>query len=121
MTPSSRASRATSSHRAARLGVEARRRLVEEEHARPVHERERQVEPALHPAGVAADLAIGRLGQADALEQLVARDCRSRRGRPLQRRLQAEVVAARQHGSSAASCSAAPIIERTAGPSRTTS
>jgi hypothetical protein len=35
-----------------------------------VHERQRQVQPALHAAGVAADLAVGRVGQPDALEQL---------------------------------------------------
>ena len=46
----------------AALDVEPGRRLVEEEDPRPVHEREREVEPALHPARVAADLAIGRLG-----------------------------------------------------------
>src|SRR5215207_9179112 len=53
------------------LRVEPGRRLVEEEDPRPVHERERQVEPALHPARVTADLAVGRLAQADALEELV--------------------------------------------------
>ena len=37
-----------------------------------MHEREREIEAALHPARVAPDLAIGRLGQADAGEQLVA-------------------------------------------------
>ena len=57
--------------RGAALDVEAGRRLVEEEDARVVHEREREVEPALHPARVALHLAVGRLGQADALEQLV--------------------------------------------------
>jgi len=30
------------------------------------------VEPALHPAGVAADAAVGRLGQPDPLEQLAS-------------------------------------------------
>ena len=82
--------------RGAALDVEAGRRLVEEEDLRPVHERERQVEPALHPARVAAHLAVGGLAQADAAEQLVgalrplgARD-------PLQRGLQAQVLAAGQ-------------------------
>ena len=73
MTPSSRASRATSSQSArAALRVEARGRLVEEEDAGPVHEREREIEPPLHAARVAADLAVGGLGQPDAVEQLVA-------------------------------------------------
>ena len=40
--------------RGAALRVEPGRRLVEEEDARPVHEREREVEPPLHPARVAA-------------------------------------------------------------------
>ena len=35
-------------------------------------ERESQVQPALHAAGVAADAAVGRLGEADPLEQGVA-------------------------------------------------
>jgi len=35
-----------------------------------VHERQRQVEPALHAARVAADLAVARVGQADALQEL---------------------------------------------------
>ena len=56
----------------AALRVEAGRRLVEEQDARAVHEREREVEAALHAARVAADLAVGRVGEADALEQLVA-------------------------------------------------
>ena len=55
----------------AALDVETRRRLVEKDDARPVHERERQVEPALHPARVPAHLAIGGFGEADALEQLL--------------------------------------------------
>src|SRR5437867_10126631 len=45
----------------AALRVEPGRRLVEEEHARAVDQRERQVEAALHPAGVALDLAVGGL------------------------------------------------------------
>ena len=58
-------------HRDARLGVEAGGRLVEEEDARPVDEPERDVEPALHPAGVAAHDPVGRVGEPDELEQLV--------------------------------------------------
>ena len=70
--PSSWASRATSSHSAAAaLRVEAGGRLVEEQDPRRVDEREREVQPALHAARVAADAAVGRLGQPDALEQLL--------------------------------------------------
>ena len=47
----------------AALGVETRRRLVEEEHGRVVHERRGEVEPAAHPARVRAGEAIGRVAQ----------------------------------------------------------
>ena len=61
----------------------------------PVDERQRQVEAALHPAGVAADLAIGGLDQADPLEQLVAAPVGAPRLRQaVQRGLQAHVLAA---------------------------
>ena len=58
-------------HRGARLRVEAGRRLVEEEHLRLVDEPDRDVEPALHPAGVAAGRPVGRVLQPDEPEQLV--------------------------------------------------
>ena len=80
--------------RRAALRVEAGRRLVEEEDARPVDEREREVEPPLHAARVAADLAVGRLGEADALEQLLRRGLALGLREPLQHRLQPQVVAA---------------------------
>ena len=82
--------------RAAALRIEAGRRLVEEEDLRPVDERQREVEAALHAARVPADLAIGGIGQPDALDQLVAalpalilRDA-------LERRLQPHVLAGGQ-------------------------
>ncbi len=50
--------------RDARLRVEPGGRLVEEEHARPVDEADRDVEPPLHPAGVAARDAVGGLAAA---------------------------------------------------------
>ena len=55
--------------RGAALRIQAGRRLVEEEDRRAVHERHRQVEAAFHSAGVAADLAIGGVGEPDALQQ----------------------------------------------------
>ena len=58
-------------HRHARLGIEAGRRLVEEEHAGPVDEPERDVEAPLHPARVGAREPVGGVGEADELEQLV--------------------------------------------------
>jgi hypothetical protein len=54
------------------LDVEPGGRLVEEEHPRPVQQRQGEVQPALHPAGVAADLAVGGVREPDALDQLVA-------------------------------------------------
>ena len=77
-------------------GVQAGRRLVEEQHARVMDERERKIQPALHAAGVAADLAVGRVRQPDALEQLVAARAPLGLRHALQRRLQAHVVAARE-------------------------
>jgi hypothetical protein len=62
----------------AAVRVEAGRRLVEEEHRRPVHERRRKVDPAAHAARVGAHWPVGRLAQLEALEQLA----RARRGRP---------------------------------------
>ena len=123
VTPSSRASRPTSSQSArAALDVEAGRRLVEEEDARPVDERHREIEPALHPARVAAHLAVGGLGQADALEQLVRARRRARRaGAPA-----APPAGAGARGRSAAGRAPPPAARRRcasapAGPSRTTS
>ena len=57
--------------RGAALNVEPGGRFVEEEHAWPVDECHREVEPALHPARVAADLAVGSMCQPDAGDQLV--------------------------------------------------
>jgi hypothetical protein len=53
-------------------GVEARRRLVEEEHRRLVHEGRAEVEPPPHPAGVGPDAPVSRVGEADTLDQRVA-------------------------------------------------
>ena len=55
----------------AALDVQAGGRLVEEEDPRGVDERQRQVEPALHSAGVALHLAVRRLREPNAPEQLV--------------------------------------------------
>ena len=80
--------------RASALHVEPGRRLVEEEDRRPVREREREVEPALHPARVAADLAVGCERQPDPLEQLLRADAALGAGDPVQRALEPEVLAA---------------------------
>ena len=78
------------------LDVEARGRLVEEEDARPVHERQRKVKSALHPSGVTLHLAIGRFGQPDPGEQLVASFASLFAGDPVHRRLQPEMLASGQ-------------------------
>ena len=81
-------------HVGAALRVEPGGRLVEEEDARVMHERERQVEPALHAARVAADLAVRRVGEADALEQRVAARAPLGLRHALERGLEAHVLAA---------------------------
>ena len=80
--------------RASALRVEARRRLVEEEDRRPVHEREREVEPALHAARVAADLAVGGEREPDPLEQLLRPGPALGAWDAVERALQPEVLAA---------------------------
>ena len=56
---------------AARAGVEAGRRLVEEDQLGVADEREPEVEPALLPARERAAAGAGLLGQADDLDDLV--------------------------------------------------
>ena len=55
---------------AAAAGVEARRGLVEEQHARRDDEAQREVEAAAHAARVGADAAGRGIRQREALEQL---------------------------------------------------
>ena len=77
VTPSSAESRATSSQSAVRLCTS--RPVVGSSRNRTrglVDERQRQVEAAAHAARVAADLAVGRLGEADPRDQLVAATAR---------------------------------------------
>ena len=74
-------------HRAPAARVQARRRLVEEDHARVADERHGQVEPALHAAGVGHGRLVGRVDEVELLEQLRrARPCaaagRGGAGRP---------------------------------------
>jgi hypothetical protein len=78
------------------LDVEPGGRLVEEQKSWLVDEREREVEPALHPARVAADLAVGRLGEPDAGDQAVAAALALVAGQPVHPGLEAHVLARRQ-------------------------
>ena len=69
-------------HAVARHRIEAHRRLVEHEHARPVDERLRELEPAHHAARVGAREAVGDLFEAHHVEGVVdARPCARRAGR----------------------------------------
>src|SRR3954468_8739927 len=61
-----------------------------------MHEREAEVEPALHAARVAADLAIRGLAQPDALEQIVAALVAVGPAEAVQPRLVTHVLAARE-------------------------
>jgi hypothetical protein len=80
-------------HVGAALGVEPGRRLVQEQDARVVDEGEGEIETALHAARVAADLAVGGLHQADALEQSVAARAALGLRDALERGLEAHVLA----------------------------
>jgi hypothetical protein len=82
--------------RRAALDVEPGRRLVEEENARAMHERHCEIQSALHPARIAADLAVGRMRQSDARDQLVGALVTLAARKRLERRLQAKVLAASQ-------------------------
>ena len=79
--------------RGAALHVEAGRRLVEEQDPWLVDERQREVEAPSHAARVAADLAVGRLGQADPGDQLVAAAQRLGLRQPVHSGLQPHVLA----------------------------
>ena len=57
-------------HRRARDRIEARRRLVEEEHARLVHEAARDLHAPAHAAREILDLLVLPLQELDRLEQL---------------------------------------------------
>ncbi len=78
------------------LRVEPGGRLVEEENRRRVDQRERKIEPALHPARVRADLAVAGRGEADAIEEPVDQFLPPGAADPVQRRLQPQVLAAGQ-------------------------
>ena len=79
MTPSLRfSSRDVAPDRVAADRVEAGRRLVEEDDARAVDERGREVEAALHAAGVGLHAAVGGVLEVDDAQQVVDARRRSR-------------------------------------------
>ena len=61
----------------AALRVEARRRLVEEQHVGIVHDRPGDHQPLGHAARHLGDVGRGPVGQAELLEQLVGLRCAS--------------------------------------------
>ena len=103
---------------AARLRVEAGRRLVEEQHGRPVHEAQRDVELALHPARPRAGQPVGGLAQPEPLKELVGpsgapRGRCSPWTRPWSTRFSRPVAI----GSKPGFCETYPIARRTAAGS----
>ena len=60
-------------HVGAGLGIEAGGRFVQEQHARAVHQADRDVELAGHPTGVGLGEPVGIVGQTEAVQQLAVR------------------------------------------------
>jgi hypothetical protein len=63
-----------------------------------VRQREGEVEPPLHPSGVAADLPVGGGPKAHSLEQLVRSSVPGVAPHAVERQLQLQMLAARQQG-----------------------
>ena len=82
-------------HQRPRLGIEAGRRLVEEQHLRAVDQAQRDVEATLHAAGVRLDLALGGVGEPEALELLVGAPAQLHARDAVELALEHEVLAAR--------------------------
>ena len=81
-----------------RRGIKARGRLVEEEDLGRVDERAREVQPALHPPRVGLRTAIGRVAQADELEQFRRAQPCLRPADSVQAALKLEQLAPTLHG-----------------------
>src|SRR5215210_7170700 len=84
--------------RAAALRVETGRRLVEEEYLWTVHQRESEVEAALHPARVTAYFPVRSVFEPDALQQLLPTPLALLPRESVQCGLEAKVLAASQEG-----------------------
>ena len=80
-------------HVGAHLGVEAGGRLVEEQDARPVDEREPDVEPPLHAAREGADDPVGGVREAEAVEQLLDAALELRAAEAVEPAAEAQVLA----------------------------
>ena len=76
------------------LRVQARRRLVEEQHRGPVHQPERHVQAALHAAGIGLDQPSRRICQPEVREQLVRAGPHGAAAQPVQAPLQDQVLPA---------------------------
>src|ERR671913_286203 len=81
---------------AATLRVETSRRFVEEEYLRTVHQRESEVEAALHPARVAAYFPVRSVFEPDALQEFLPTPLALLPREPVQCGLEAKVLAAGQ-------------------------
>ena len=103
------------------LGIEAGRRLVEEQHLRAVHQAHRDVEAALHPAGVRLDQPVGGLGERETLERRVHPPLQLGTGQPVELALEDEVLAAGRLGSKPCFWPTTPIAARTRRGSASTS
>ena len=59
----------------ARLRIDTGRWLVQQNEFRPMHQRDRQVQPPLHPSGVFRDAIVAAVLKPDELEQLLDSPC----------------------------------------------
>jgi len=80
-------------HGGSRLRIQPGRGLVQKQHLRPVHEPQRHVESALHPARIPSDDAVGRVRDPDQVEQLSDPGAQLAPAHPLDVALQHQVLA----------------------------
>ncbi len=83
-------------HRVPRLRIEARRRFVEEEDARVMHEARAEVEPPPHPAGVGVGAPIGGILQLQDVQELLDSLLHERLGHMVEPPDQPEIFSARE-------------------------
>ena len=86
-----------------------------------MHQRQGEVEPPPHAAGVGTDPPVGRRGEVDPLEELHRARPPDRPREAVEHRLEVQRSRPVMYGSMAASCSATPMLRRTAAASATTS
>jgi hypothetical protein len=74
------------------LRVQARGRLIEEEHLRAVHDAQGHLQPPALPAGIAAGYPVGERAEVERLDQLIGAPGGLRGGHPVQPSLQQQVL-----------------------------